>query len=352
MEGAVIAALVALVVGVAIGYILHRIAGSKRVSESKDFAKRIVDEARKEAQAHKKEAMLQAHDDIFNQKKELEQEFKERERELKNKENKIQDKEERLEKKLENANQKESDALALEKSLTQKERDVREKEERLEAVTREQEQRLQEISGLSADEARRQLLEDIEARTRHEAAKMIRLIETEARENADRKAKEILAMSIQRYAGDFVSEQTVTSVTLPSEDMKGRIIGREGRNIRALEAATGVDLIIDDTPETVILSAYNPLRRMVAKMAPGAAYQRRTHPPRAHRRRSEKGGAGTGSETAGNRRTSHLRRGRPRHPCRNRPSAGANSTTAPATPRTSWGTPWKWPFSAASWPRN
>ncbi len=267
MEGTVIAALVALVVGVAVGYTLSRVAGSKRVSESKDLAKRIVEEARKEAQAHKKEAILQAHDDIFNQKKELEQEFKERERELKNKENKIQDKEERVERKLENANQKESDILALEKSLTQKERDVREKEERLETVTREQEQRLQEISGLSADEARRQLLEDIEARTRHEAARMIRQIETEARENADRKAKEILAMSIQRYAGDFVSEQTVTSVTLPSEDMKGRIIGREGRNIRALEAATGVDLIIDDTPETVILSAYNPLRRMVAKMA-------------------------------------------------------------------------------------
>ena len=135
--------------------------------------------------------------------------------------------------------------------------------------------------GLTAEEARQRLFAEIESRTRHEAAKMMRLIEAEARETADRKAKEIIACSIQRYAGDYVGEHTVTAVTLPSEDMKGRIIGREGRNIRALEAATGVDLIIDDTPETVILSAYSPLRRQVAKMALERLIQDgRIHPAR------------------------------------------------------------------------
>ena len=226
-----------------------------------------MEEARKEAQAHKKEALLQAHDEIFNQKKEMEREYKEREREIKQRENKLDEKEDRLEEKLEKASQKESDVLGLEKELNQKERELEERAEVLDRLALDQERKLQEISGLSAEEAKRQLFEDIEARTRHEAAKMARQIETEAKEMADRKAKEILASAIQRYSGDFVAENTVTAVTLPSEDMKGRIIGREGRNIRALEAATGVDLIIDDTPETVVLSAYNPLRRQVAKLS-------------------------------------------------------------------------------------
>jgi ribonuclease Y len=129
----------------------------------------------------------------------------------------------------------------------------------------EQQSKLEEISGLTAEEARARLIQDIESKARHEAAKMIRVIEVEAQETAHRKAQMIIASAVQRYAGDYVSEHTVSAVELPSEDMKGRIIGREGRNIRALEAATGVDLIIDDTPETVILSAYSPLRREVAK---------------------------------------------------------------------------------------
>ena len=140
---------------------------------------------------------------------------------------------------------------------------------------------LERISGFTAEEAKTRLFSEIEAKTRHESARMIRQIEMEARETADRKAKEILCNVIQRYAGDYVNEQTVTAVPLPSEDMKGRIIGREGRNIRALEAATGVDLIIDDTPETVILSAYSPLRRQVAKMALERLIQDgRIHPAR------------------------------------------------------------------------
>jgi len=277
----IIYVVVGAIIGAASGYALHRYVSSKRIADANELAKRIVEEARKEAQAQKKEVLLQGQDEIFHQKRELEHEFKERERELKARDRKMQEQGERLEEKLEKATEKEHEVLAAEKELTRRERRMSEMEEQISSRIEEQERRLQEISGLTAEEAKSRLFEDIEARTRHEAAKMIRLIETESKETADRKAKEIIANAIQRYAGDYVGEQTVTAVTLPSEDMKGRIIGREGRNIRALEAATGVDLIIDDTPETVILSAYSPLRRQVAKMALERLIQDgRIHPAR------------------------------------------------------------------------
>lgn len=269
------------IIGAASGYALHRYVSSKRIADANGLAKRIVEEARKEAQAQKKEILLQGQDELFHQKREQEHEFKERERELKARDRKMQEQGERLEEKLEKATEKEHEMLVAEKELTRRERHLSDMEGHITSRIEEQERRLQEISGLTAEEAKSRLFEDIEARTRHEAAKMIRLIETESRETADRKAKEIIANAIQRYAGDYVGEQTVTAVTLPSEDMKGRIIGREGRNIRALEAATGVDLIIDDTPETVILSAYSPLRRQVAKMALERLIQDgRIHPAR------------------------------------------------------------------------
>ena len=260
-----------------VGFYLNKHLNAKRIGDATELATRIVEESRKEAQAQKKEILLQGQDELFNQKRELEHEFKERERELKARDRKLQEQGERLEEKLE----KEHELLSVEKDLSKKERKLAELEETLNERIDEQEHRLQEVSGLTAEEARQRLFAEIESRTRHEAAKMMRLIEAEARETADRKAKEIIACSIQRYAGDYVGEHTVTAVTLPSEDMKGRIIGREGRNIRALEAATGVDLIIDDTPETVILSAYSPLRRQVAKMALERLIQDgRIHPAR------------------------------------------------------------------------
>ncbi len=271
----------ALLVGLGIGIAAHRASAAKRMGDADELAARIVEEARKEAQAQKKELLLQGQDELFNQKREMEHEFKELERELKGRERKIQEQSERLEEKLEKATEKEHEILNVEKELTRKERRLAEIEEALAARGEEQERRLQEISGMSSEEAKERLFAEIESRTRHEAAKMMRLIETEAKESADRKAKEIIAGAIQRYAGDYVGEQTVTAVTLPSEDMKGRIIGREGRNIRAIEAATGVDLIIDDTPETVILSAYSPLRRQLAKMALERLIQDgRIHPAR------------------------------------------------------------------------
>ncbi|WP_165067246.1 ribonuclease Y [Desulfovibrio sp. ZJ200] len=271
----------AVLVGASVGVVGHRWVAAKRIGDADDLAKRIVAEARKEAQAQKKEILLQGQDDLFNQKRELENEFKEREREVKIRERKLEEMGGRLEEKLEKATGKEHELLATEKDLARKERQLSESEEFLQARIEEQEARLAQIAGFTAEEAKARLFSEIEAKTRHESARMIRQIEMEARETADRKAKEILCNVIQRYAGDYVNEQTVTAVSLPSEDMKGRIIGREGRNIRALEAATGVDLIIDDTPETVILSAYSPLRRQVAKMALERLIQDgRIHPAR------------------------------------------------------------------------
>ena len=273
--------LAAICVSGGVGFYLNKHLNAKRIGDATELATRIVEESRKEAQAQKKEILLQGQDELFNQKRELEHEFKERERELKARDRKLQEQGERLEEKLEKATEKEHELLSVEKDLSKKERKLAELEETLNERIDEQEHRLQEVSGLTAEEALQRLFAEIESRTRHEAAKMMRLIEAEARETADRKAKEIIACSIQRYAGDYVGEHTVTAVTLPSEDMKGRIIGREGRNIRALEAATGVDLIIDDTPETVILSAYSPLRRQVAKMALERLIQDgRIHPAR------------------------------------------------------------------------
>ena len=277
----IILLLILLLLGCGGGYFLHRYVCTKRLGDARELAGRIVEEARKEAQAQKKEILLQGQNDLFNQKRELESEFKERERELKARDRKLQEQGERLEERLEKATEKEHELLLAERELTRKERKLEEAQETLTETIREQRQRLEEVSGLTAEEAKARLFQEIESRTRHEAAKMMRLIEAEAREGADRKAKEIIASAIQRYAGDYVGEHTVTTVTLPSEDMKGRIIGREGRNIRALEAATGVDLIIDDTPETVILSAYSPLRRQVAKMALERLIQDgRIHPAR------------------------------------------------------------------------
>ena len=263
----VIVLAVGLVGGAAAGYVLHRIIEAKRLAEAKDLAQRILEEARKEAQVTKEDVLVQGQKELLQEKKEQEREIKERENSLKAKEQKLMAKEERLEAKLETATQKEASVIELEKRLARQERELDDRDVTLARREEEHEHRLEEVAGLTVEEARQRLMQEIESRTRHEAAKMIRSIEMEAKEVGDKKAKEVIALAINRYAGDFVAEQTVTAVTLPSEEMKGRIIGREGRNIRALEAATGVDLIIDDTPETVILSAYSPLRREIAKQS-------------------------------------------------------------------------------------
>ncbi len=254
-----------IAIGGAGGFFLKKYLVDRDVEGAQQLAARILDEAKKEAQAQKKEILVQAEAEALARKKEAEQDVKDREREIKKNEARLQAKEERLEQKVEQLAQRESELGILEKKLAKQEKELEAKEQQLLELMAEQRRKLEEISGLTAEEARARVLEEVESKARHEAARMIRQIEAEAQEMAHRKAQMIIATAVQRYAGDYVAEHTVSAVDLPSEEMKGRIIGREGRNIRALEAATGVDLIIDDTPETVVLSAFSPLRREIAK---------------------------------------------------------------------------------------
>ena len=247
------------------GYLYRRHAVESRTESLEVFGKKVVDEARKEAEAIKREAQLQAKDQLFQMKLDFEKETQDRRQELNQLDRRLLTKEEHLEKKGDLLDEREGELAKKQKIVLQQEKDLTEQQETYQRLMAEQNARLEQLAGMSATEARELLLETMEREVRADAARMVKRIEGEAKENADRKAKEITALAIKRYASDYVAEQTVSVVTLPNEEMKGRIIGREGRNIRALEAATGVDIIIDDTPEAVILSAFNPIRREVAR---------------------------------------------------------------------------------------
>ncbi|RMG92702.1 MAG: ribonuclease Y [Candidatus Dadabacteria bacterium] len=259
----VVVTAVALAVGYALGHRLWR----RKEDDREAQARAVLDEARKEAEILKKEAALRAKEEMLAEKARLEQEVEARKAEVVALERRLQQKEENLEKKEEGLQRREARLEEREGQLEQRSREVeslaREVEEKRAQVIR----TLERVAGLSAEEAKEQLKASLLSEARHEAAKQIREIEEEARKAADNKAKEIISLAIQRYAGEYVAERTVTAVQLPSDEMKGRIIGREGRNIRAIEAATGVDLIVDDTPETVLLSGYNPVRREVARIS-------------------------------------------------------------------------------------
>jgi len=229
------------------------------------LGKKILDEARKEADIIKKESKLQAKDQQLQLKMNFEKETLERRQGLNQLERRLLQKEEHLEKKGELLDERDTELMKKYKQVAQREEELKGQMESYQHLLSEQKARLEQLAGMSASEARDFLLKAMEREIRADAARMVKRIETEAREHADRKAKEIIALAIKRYASDYVTEQTVSVVALPNEEMKGRIIGREGRNIRALEAATGVDIIIDDTPEAVILSAFNPVRREVAR---------------------------------------------------------------------------------------
>ncbi len=237
------------------------------VAQAEELATRVLEDARREADNIAKEAELKAKDAALEAKEAAEGELKEKKRDIQVQEKRIQQKEEHLDKKAALVDQKEMDLLKKEQTVHVKEQTLVEKEEELLKSVAEQRVRLEHISGMTAEEAKNCLIEAMENEAKHDAARRIKLIEEEAKETADKKAKEIIASAIQRYAGEYVSEKCVSVVPLPSDEMKGRIIGREGRNIRALEAATGIDLIIDDTPEAVILSGFNPVRREVARLS-------------------------------------------------------------------------------------
>jgi ribonuclease Y len=188
-------------------------------------------------------------------------------RELQAQEKRLLQREENLDRKVAQIDSRDEETGQREKRIQQQEARIRGWEKEAETLVRRQRERLEELAGLGAEEAKKQLMDQMESEARHECAKAIKQIEDEAKEIADKKAQEVLALAVQRYAGDFVAESAVSVVPLPNDEMKGRIIGREGRNIRAIEAATGIDLIIDDTPEAVIISGFNPVRREVARLA-------------------------------------------------------------------------------------
>jgi len=267
IEIAIVLILAACGLGYFIGNMLRKRLSDTLVSKAEELASKIIDDAKREAETITKEAELKAKDEVFQAKAEAEREAKEKRKDLQTLEKRLQQKEENLDKKMNLFDQREADLAKKDQALVAREQSLVQKEEKLEALVAEQRQKLESISGLSSAEAKKILMDAMESEAKLDAAKRIKVIEEEARETADKKSKEIIALAIQRYAGEYVAERSVSVVALPSDEMKGRIIGREGRNIRALEAATGIDLIIDDTPEAVILSGFNPVRREVAKIA-------------------------------------------------------------------------------------
>jgi len=240
---------------------------SHKVKAAKGEAARLIEDSKRKAETVLKEADLEVKDRLFKMKSEFDAETKETRAELKNRETRLMQKEENIDRKIEQIEKRDFELSRKEKHLTKREGKLERKELEYEELIEAQKQQLEKISGLTTDQAKELLIRAMENEARYEGAKLIKKIENEAKEQADKKAKKILATAMQRYAGDFVAERTVSVVELPNDEMKGRIIGREGRNIRALEAATGIDLIIDDTPEAVILSGFNPVRREVARIS-------------------------------------------------------------------------------------
>ncbi len=255
-----IVAVVALAVGLAVGYFYRKNAMEKKIGQTEEFARNMLEEATRKAEEKKKEAVLEAKEEIIRLKSDLDKEVRDRRSEVGRMERRMTQREEQLDKKADHLE-------AREEQLNAKYKDAERIEQEAQQLHDQQQQELERIANMTMEDAKNILISRIQKDAYHDAAVMVREIESRAKEEADKKARNIISLAIQKCAADHVAETTVSVVALPNDDMKGRIIGREGRNIRTLETATGVDLIIDDTPEAVIISAFDPVRREIARIA-------------------------------------------------------------------------------------
>ncbi len=250
-----------------IGYTSRKYTARMKIKHAEEHSKSIIEEARKEAENRKREAQFEAKDLLLKMRGDFEKDSKERRQELARLEKRLMQREETMDRRIEVLDKKEKETDSKLTSLNVKENSIKETEKKLDALIQEEKERLQKVSGMTVDEARRILLKRLENDVKQEAAYMIKKIEDEAKEKADKEARKIVGLAIQKCAADHTVETTISVVNLPNDEMKGRIIGREGRNIRALEMATGIDVIIDDTPEAVILSGFDMVRREIARRA-------------------------------------------------------------------------------------
>jgi ribonuclease Y len=250
-----------------LGWFISRRIGEMKVGKADELAKKIVQEAEKEAEIKKKEAILEARDEWYKAKINFEKELQIKKTELGRLEKRFSDKEANLDRKVDILSKKEREIQNRDKVLFAREKAVRAKNDQLDRLIADQNKQLEKIAQMTSEEAKKLLMENLEGQARHEAAQLIKEIKEQAEQTAEKEAKNIIISAVQRCAADHTVESTVSVVNLPTEEMKGRIIGREGRNIRSFETASGIDVIVDDTPEAVILSGYDPIRREVARMA-------------------------------------------------------------------------------------
>jgi ribonuclease Y len=256
-----------IILGIVTGYVLRLVYAKVNAKSAEQISERIIKEAKMVAETKTKEALLEAKVIVDRERKEFEQEVKERKQSVQNMENRINQREENLERKMDSMDKKEKDLSNREKEISNKEQKLTVKFSELDKIKEEQRKVLERISGMAREEAKKALINEMEKEAKQDAAILAQKIEQETRENADKKSKEILSVAIQRVAADHTADITTSTVQIPNDDIKGRIIGREGRNIRAFEQATGVDLIVDDTPEAITVSAFDGVRRQAAKIA-------------------------------------------------------------------------------------
>ncbi|ARJ75037.1 ribonuclease Y [Bacillus velezensis] len=267
--------------GLVVGYYVRKTIAEAKIAGARGAAEQILEDAKRDAEALKKEALLEAKDEIHTLRIDAEQEVRERRNELQKQENRLLQKEENLDRKHEGIDKREAMLEKKDHSLNERQQHIEEMESKVDEMIRMQQSELERISSLTRDEAKQIILDRVENELSHDIAIMTKETENRAKEEADKKAKNILSLALQRCAADHVAETTVSVVNLPNDEMKGRIIGREGRNIRTLETLTGIDLIIDDTPEAVLLSGFDPIRRETARIALDKLVQDgRIHPAR------------------------------------------------------------------------